>query len=63
LLCSVNDVVHQQHLAVSLPGQVVNEEVALSQDLHERRKVGFGPLPDLHLGSHEVQPSDPVEPV
>jgi hypothetical protein len=37
--------------------------VALSQDRHQRRKVGGGARSDLHLGSHEVQRSDPLEPI
>ena len=54
---------HQQHPAtVLLPRQAVGEPVALAQDHHQRSKVGVGRRADLGRCSHEVQPSDPVEP-
>jgi len=55
---------HQQHPAAALlPREAVGEEVALSQDSHERGKVGIGRRPDVGVRCHEVQPSDPAEPV
>jgi hypothetical protein len=52
-----------RHTGKMPAGQAVGEPVALSQDRHQRGKVGLGPWPDLHLRSHEAQPSEPVEPV
>ena len=37
--------------------------MALIQDRHQRGKVGVGRRADLGIRGHEVQPSDPVEPV
>jgi hypothetical protein len=34
--------------------------VALSQDRHQRGKIGVRRRADLGLRSHEVQPSDPA---
>jgi hypothetical protein len=55
---------HQQDSATALLArQAVGEPMALSQDRHQRGKVGVGRRADLGIRSHEVQPSDPVEPV
>ena len=54
----------EQHATpLVLASQTVGEEITLSEGRHERDKVGSGPWPDLHLRSHETQPSKPMEPV
>jgi hypothetical protein len=54
----------QQHATpIVLASQAVSEEGALPKCFHQSRKLDSSTRPDLHLGTHRAQPSQPVAPV